>query len=162
MPEPLLEDPALWSERAPLLVKADLDPILPQVGRFRMLDGVLALGEGEAPTVGYKEIRGDDWWASDHLPGRPIFPGVLQCELAAQLSTVDIVKRQLATEGDEQVFVGFGGVDGARFRASVVPDGRLIVAARLEKGSRRMWRYSTQGWIGERLAFEATITGVRL
>jgi 3-hydroxyacyl-[acyl-carrier-protein] dehydratase len=53
-------------------------------------------------------------------------------------------------------------VDNARFRTAVVPDCRLVVAAKVEKASRRLWRYQAQGWVGSNLAFEAQIMGVRL
>lgn len=162
MSAPLLDDPTAFATAPAVLGKEDLDTVLPQVNRFRMLDGLLREAGDDDVLVGYKEIRGDDWWAADHLPGRPIFPGVLQCELAAQLCTWDIVTRQLPEAERAEAFIGFGGVDNARFRTAVVPDGRLVVAARIEKGSRRLWRYLAQGWVGADLAFEAQIMGVRL
>ena len=162
MSAPLLTDPASLAAAPAILGKPELDAVLPQVNRFRMLDGLLQEAGEDGVLVGFKEIRGDDWWAADHLPGRPIFPGVLQCELAAQLCTWDIVTRQLPEADREGAFIGFGGVDNARFRTAVVPECRLVVAARVEKASRRLWRYQAQGWVGADLAFEAQIMGVRL
>ena len=59
--------------------KAGVLDVLAQRGSFEMLDGVLhmdATSEDGGLIVGYKEVRSTDWWATDHIPGRPLFPGL--------------------------------------------------------------------------------------
>ncbi len=137
-----------------------LDPYLQQVGRFRMLEGILHEDLDEGIMIGYRDIRGDDWWAADHVPGRPLFPGALQIEAAAQLASYDYSAHRLAKEELGSKFVGFGGVEGARFRGSVEPECRLYLVTKLIKSSRRMFRYQAQALVEGKLVFEAEIIGV--
>jgi 3-hydroxyacyl-[acyl-carrier-protein] dehydratase len=136
-----------------------LDRYLRQTGRFRMLDGILHEDVGPI-LVGYKDIKGDDWWAVDHVPGRPMFPGALQIETAAQLAAYDYAAHRLDGAIADDKFVGFGGVEGARFRRLVQPDCKMIFVSNLVKKSRRMFRYQTQGFVDDALVFEADIIGV--
>jgi len=142
-----------------LFSKADVLKVLKQRGTFEMLDGVLHMDAESNLIVGYKEIRGTDWWASDHIPGRPIFPGALMVEGAAQLCTFDFLQRQPEMVG---TFIGFGGLDETRFRSSVEPDCRLIMAGKVLRIRSRMFIYYTQGFVEGKLAFETQIRGVVL
>jgi 3-hydroxyacyl-[acyl-carrier-protein] dehydratase len=128
-----------------------------QRNRFEMLDGVLHFDLEGKLVVGYKDIREDDWWAADHIPGRPIFPGVLQCEGAAQLCTFDFVQRG---EKSDELFVGFGGMNKTRFRGVVAPPSRLIWAAEVRNIRTRMFTYYAQGFVDRKLVFETEIMGV--
>lgn len=138
----------------------DLDPYLKQSGRFRMLEGVLHEDVEAGVLVGFRDIRADDWWAKDHIPGRPLFPGALQIEAAAQLAAYDYSAHRLPADAAHQGFVGFGGVEKARFRGSVEPECRLHLVSRVLKSSRRMFRYEAQAFIEDRMVFEAEILGV--
>jgi 3-hydroxyacyl-[acyl-carrier-protein] dehydratase len=140
-----------------LFTKSDTLEVLKQRGTFEMLDGVLHRDEEANLIVGYKEIRKTDWWASDHIPGRPLFPGALMVEGAAQLCTFDFLQRKPEMK---DTFIGFGGLDGTRFRSAVEPDCRLIIAGRVERIRSRMFIYYTQGYVDRKLAFETIIRGV--
>ncbi len=144
----------------PLVDREILDRYLEQRGTFSLLDGILHEDPEEKLIVGYKEIRADDWWAPDHIPGRPMFPGVLQIEVAAQVSSYDYAAHRLDGEVPEGIFIGFAGVENVRFRNQVVPDCRLIMATRLVKNSRRMFRYTAQGYVNREVVFQGDIIGV--
>lgn len=138
-----------------------LDRYLLQRNTFSLLDGLLHEDAEGRLLVGYKDIRSDDWWASDHIPGKPMFPGALQIEVAAQLSAYDFSAHRMDRAGGHaDKFVGFGGTDRVRFRGLVEPDCRLIMVSRLVKHSSRMFRYDTQGYVDRELRFEAEILGV--
>ena len=140
--------------------KAGVLDVLAQRGSFEMLDGVLhmdATSEDGGLIVGYKEVRSTDWWATDHIPGRPLFPGALMVESAAQLCTFHFV--HLRPELRE-TFIGFGGLDDVRFRRAVEPDCRLIIAGRVQRMRKTMFVYSTQGFVNGDLVFQAGIRGV--
>jgi len=136
----------------------DLKKYLKQRGTFELLDGVLHQGADAELTVGYKDIRGDDWWAADHIPGRPLFPGALMIETAAQLASYDYLRYRGNRGGDE--FVGFGGLDKTRFRAAVSPDCRMLFAVRLIRSRRTMFVYEAQGFVDRKLVFECEVMGV--
>ncbi len=128
-----------------------------QRNRFALLDGVLHFDLEGKLIVGYKDVRDDEWWASDHIPGRPIFPGVLQCEGAGQLCTFDFWQRRTT---NDSAFVGFGGMNKTRFRGLVVPPARLIWAAEARKIRSKMFVYYAQGFVDRKIVFETEIMGV--
>jgi 3-hydroxymyristoyl/3-hydroxydecanoyl-(acyl carrier protein) dehydratase len=57
-------------------------------------------------------------------------------------------------------FMGFGGVDYARFRGQVAPGDTLLVATRILKLRRTLATFLTQAWVGSELVFEGEILGV--
>lgn len=140
-----------------MISREEIYRTLPHRGRFALLDGVLHFDAGHALVVGYKEIRGDDWWACDHIPGRPLYPGVLMVEAAAQLSSFDFMRRRPERP---DAFLGFGGLETTRFRGTVEPPARLILAARSLRVRSSMFTYEAQGFIGDKLVFQTEILGV--
>jgi len=140
--------------------------ILHHGGRFRMIDGIVHHEAEQGIAVGYTEIRSADWWACDHIPGRPIFPGVLMIEAGAQLCSWEFSTRGIGVDGK---FFGFGGVNQTRFRGMVEPETRLWIVCKLHRARRTMFSYYCEGYIpGEdglkdaRRVFETEIIGAAL
>jgi 3-hydroxyacyl-[acyl-carrier-protein] dehydratase len=160
MPEEPLIDPAALAEARVLASREDVQRVIAQRGRFAMLDGILDVDPSGITTAGFKEIRTDDWWAPDHVPGRPIFPGVLMCEAAAQLASYDyLTKHPPPMDRGGSGFLGFAGMDATRFRGVVQPACRMIFVARPVKLRSRMFTYSAQGFVEGKLVFETEIIG---
>ncbi|MEL7496410.1 MAG: 3-hydroxyacyl-ACP dehydratase FabZ family protein [Planctomycetota bacterium] len=127
--------------------------------RFEMmlLDGILYTDEDQA--VGYLDVQEDAFWIRGHFPDRPLMPGVLICESAAQLSSYYAITHGLVTSG----MVGLGGLTDVRFRGPVVPGDRLTLM--LRKGKARidaMFNAAFQGFVNETLVVDGTIKGVAL
>lgn len=136
--------------------KTQIYSLLKQAGRFALLDGVVRFDDAERMSIGFKDIRADDWWAADHIPGRPLFPGVLMIETAAQLGSWDHLMRHPEQRG----FIGFGGLNDTRFRGQVEPGQRLVFVARENRVRSKMFFYGVQGFVGNDLVFETEVIGV--
>ncbi|MBE3100568.1 MAG: beta-hydroxyacyl-ACP dehydratase [Planctomycetes bacterium] len=125
--------------------------------RYEMeqLTGVIHLDVAAGQIVAFKDVRPDEFWVRGHIPGRPVLPGVLMIEAAAQMSSLYYKKVQR-----DPRFLGFGGVDGVKFRGQVVPGDRLLLLGRAVEIRSRRAVFDTQGVVGDRLVFEARITGM--
>jgi 3-hydroxymyristoyl/3-hydroxydecanoyl-(acyl carrier protein) dehydratase len=124
---------------------------------MQLLDAVLYMTDTHA--VGYLDVKEDMFWIRGHFPDRPLMPGVLICESAAQLSSYFAIKTGLVSNG----VVGLGGLESIRFRNPVVPGDRLTLM--LQKGRARpnaMFKADFQGFVNETLVVDGTIKGVAL
>ncbi len=154
---PLL-DPAHIDLSRTVATHAEIYKVLKQTGRFALLDGIAHYSQEDGTAVGWKDIRADDWWAADHIPGRPLFPGVLMTEAAAQLASWDYIQRTQ----DFTSFLGFAGLNQTRFRGIVEPGVRMHWIARSVRIRSRMFIYQVQGFVAENLVFETEVVGTIL
>lgn len=157
MPAQPLVDLASLDLTRVLVSSDEIRKLCRQRNRFAMLDGILHDAPQEQLVVGFKDLSADDWWAPDHIPGRPIFPGVLQLEAAAQLATWQFLSYQSKDPGQ---FVGFGGLNETRFRGVVSPPARLILVAKTVRVRSSMFTYAAQGFVDGKLVMETEILGV--
>jgi len=157
MASPPIVEPARF-ENAPILFGPDrIRAVNPQRFELELLHGVLHYDEGDDLCVGFSEVRADAFWARGHLPGRPLFPGVLMLEAAAQLCIFFKSMREPAPAGH---FYAFGGVDDVRFRGAVVPPCRLLLAIRTLQNRPAIGRWDAQAFVGGEIVFEGKILGV--
>ena len=136
---------------------AAIEAINPHRGVMRLIDGVVYECGERTNYVAYKQIGLDEFWVEGHIPGRPIFPGVLMLEAAAQVASFITLKKL-----DEPAFMGFAGIDDVKFRGQVKPGDRLIILAHEVENRRRRSICATQGIVDGNLVFEATIRGMRM
>jgi 3-hydroxyacyl-[acyl-carrier-protein] dehydratase len=155
-PPPLIA-PERWSLGRVLYGPEEIRRTNAQRYEMEHLDAVTLLDTAAQEVAGYKDVRGDEFWVRGHIPGRPLLPGVVMIEALAQLTSF-YVGRAVPDIG----FIGFGGVDGVRFRATVVPGRRLVLIGKAVDIRSRMAIFDTQGWVDGKLAVEARITGVRV
>ena len=139
--------------------KEEMYRTLKQAGRFALVDGILRLDTSGEMVVGYKDVHTDEWWAEDHIPGRPIFPGTLMVEASAQLSTYDFMQRRPELVN---AFIGFIGIDNTRFRAIVEPPCRLIFVCNISRIRKTLFTYQVQGFVESEMVFESQITGMMM
>lgn len=129
--------------------------VIPQRYEMEMLSGITFIDSPNDVIIGYKDVTTSDFWVRGHIPGRPLMPGVMMIECAAQLCAYWTMKKQ-----PEMGFVGFAKCDDVRFRGTVVPPERLYMIAKLTELNRRRAVAACQGLVNGTLIFEATITGM--
>lgn len=127
----------------------------PQRGEMEMLDGILYSDTVHHRLIGYKDVRGDEFWVAGHIPGRPLFPGVLMIEAGAQLAS--FYARKFAGWTN---FVGFGGVEECRFRQQVAPPARMYLLGEQIWNRHSRLCCQIQGLIDGNIVFETKIIGV--
>ncbi|MDQ7824153.1 MAG: 3-hydroxyacyl-ACP dehydratase FabZ family protein [Candidatus Eremiobacteraeota bacterium] len=127
--------------------------------RFDMeqLSGIFTIDRQNKFIIGYKDVSDSEFWVKGHVPGRPIFPGVLIIEAAAQLCTYFY---KIALNDDPRRFLGFGGLDKVKFRGTVLPGDRLILIAKNTELKSRIAIFETQGVVKGKVVFEGIITGM--
>ena len=157
MPQKILFDLTGVNPERPEFTLDEIRQINPHRFEFEQLTAVVQLRPTEKTIVGLRDIREDEFWVRGHIPGRPLFPGVLMLEAAAQLCSFYCGK-VAPSEG----FLGFAGIDEVRYRGTVTPGQRMLILG-LEKtltGSRCL--FDTQGVVNGKIVFEATILGLRI
>ncbi len=156
MPPKPLFDLSLIDTSKVLVDRDGIYRVNPHRYEFQQLDGICVVDRDKAGLAGFRDVRDDEFWVRGHIPGRPIFPGVLMIETAAQLVSYYVMSRA-GRHGD---FLGFGGVDGVKFRGSVTPGQRIIMLGRLVETRARRCVGVTQGFVNGQMVYEGTITGM--
>jgi 3-hydroxyacyl-[acyl-carrier-protein] dehydratase len=129
----------------------------PQSFEMSQLDGIIWYDRSKLMLLGYKDVTEDEFWTRGHIPGRPIMPGVIMIEAAAQLSSF-FMKRIYGLEG----FIGFSGIDKTKFRETVVPGQRLYLLGHICKVRSRQFSAQVQGVVNGKMAFDTRISGMRV
>jgi 3-hydroxyacyl-[acyl-carrier-protein] dehydratase len=160
----------LWEQIMPpaLLVdisKIDLSKVVfdrdaicavnPQSYEMQQLDGIIWYSKEANEVLGFKDVTDREFWVRGHIPGRPLMPGVIMVEAAAQLSSF-YVKKIVGLEG----FIGFAGIEEAKFRQTVVPGQRLLLLGKLLKYNPRKFVFAVQGLVNNTMVFEVTVSGM--
>jgi len=156
MPPQAILDVTKIDQSKVLLTREQIYQVNPHRHEFQLLDGIFLIDTQARVMAGYKDAREDEFWVRGHIPGRPLLPGVLMIEAAAQMVGYYVMS-QPGFEG----FLGFGGVDKVKFRGQVVPGDRLIITALMKemRGKRRNIA-ETQGFVNGQMVFEAIVNGV--
>src|SRR4030042_28313 len=162
MPPPLLFDLSqIDLEAKPVFDKAAICKVNPQRFEMQHLDGILWYDKEKSLILGYKDVTENEFWIRGHIPGRPLMPGVIMVEAAAQLAS--FFMKQIF---EEQGFIGFAGIESAKFRSIIEPGKRLYLLGHITKYKRRKASShvttSVQGVVDGALVFEASVSGMRI
>jgi 3-hydroxyacyl-[acyl-carrier-protein] dehydratase len=129
--------------------------VIPQRFEMELLSGIVHMDDADDTIVGVKEITENEFWVRGHIPGRPLMPGVMMIECAAQLCAFWTMRRR-----PDMGFVGFARCTDVIFRGTVVPPSKLYMISHMIENSKRRCVGKCQGIHEGKLVFEATITGM--
>jgi len=157
MPPPLLFDLSKIDLSAkPVFDKEAINGVNPQKFEMQQLDGILWYDKENMLVLGYKDVTDGEFWIRGHIPGRPLMPGVIMVECAAQLLSF-FVKKILGLDA----FIGFASIDSAKFRSTVAPGQRLLLLGKITKfRPGRKYDAYIQGLVNDKLVFETEISGM--
>ena len=157
MPSLLFDLSGIPLDGEPVFDKEAVCSVNPQRYEMQQLDGILWYNKAKRLIVGYKDVTEKEFWIAGHIPGRPLMPGVIMIESAAQLVSF-FVKQIFEEEG----FVGFAGIKSAKFRASVEPGCRLLLLGHVVEARSRRYTCDVQGVVGGKIAFDTTVSGMKI
>lgn len=158
MPSALLFDLSqIELNKEPIFDKQQILSVNPQNYEMQQLDGVLWFDKEKRLVLGYKDVTEDEFWVRGHIPSRPMMPGVIMVESAAQLLSF-FVKKVYGVEG----FIGFIGIESAKFRAQVTPGQRLYLLGKITKLGTRKFTAYIQGIVDDAMVFETEVSGIRI
>jgi 3-hydroxyacyl-[acyl-carrier-protein] dehydratase len=129
----------------------------PQDFEMQQLDGIIWYDKDSFMSLGYKDVTDKEFWCRGHIPGRPLMPGVIMVEAAAQMSSF-AVKRFYGLEG----FIGFAGIENAKFRKPVEPGSRLYLLCYIKVFKRRKFTAIVQGVVDDTMVFECEVSGLNV
>lgn len=124
---------------------------------FEQLTAVVFMDSERKIGVGYKDVTVDEFWTRGHFPGKPVMPGVLMLEAAAQLCNYYTKTEKVV---DEDALMGLGGFEDVRFYRPVVPPCRLVIVGEGLRMNRRMTKCKATGYVDGERVFEAVVIGV--
>lgn len=157
MNKELIVDFSEFDPQRVLYNRAAIEKVIPHRYEMSLLDGVLFEDVERGRYVGFTDAKPTDFWVRGHFPHRPLMPGVLICEIAAQLCSFVAIRHGLLSTG----VIALGGLDEVRFRQPVLPGNRLIMMieqVRYRPNSLILIRF--QGLVGNAIASEGTLKGV--
>jgi len=133
----------------------------PQRYEMQQLDGIIWYDKEKNLILGYKDVTENEFWIRGHIPGRPLMPAVIMVEAAAQLAS--FYMKQIYQEPG---FIGFAGIESAKFRSVIEPGKRLYLLGIVKKYKRKkrtsLVTIAVQGVVDDILVFEATVSGMRV
>ncbi len=159
MPPALLFDLSNIDLNAPVVFGKDaILEVNPQDFEMQQLDGIIWCDKEKNLILGYKDVTENEFWIRGHIPGRPIMPAVIMVESAAQLLSF-YVKKILSLDA----FIGFTGIEYAKFRSTVVPGQKLYLLGHLFKiRPGRTYTARIQGVVDGVMAFETVVAGMKV
>jgi len=129
----------------------------PQRGDMEHLNAIVYVDPALGRVIGYKDVRDDEFWVPGHIPGRPLLPGVIMLEAAAQMASF-YTRNFIGWKG----FIGFGGANDIRFRQAVTPGCRLYLVGQKTWERHKRVNCKIQGLVNGNLEFECEIIGTEM
>ena len=155
-PQPIIDLSTLDLSKI-VITQDEIYQVNPHRYEFKLLDGIVYMDWEGGIGIGIRDVHDDEFWVRGHIPGRPIFPGVLMIEAGAQL-----VCFYAMSKSPNSGFLGFAGVENVKFRGSVVPGQRIYMIGKMIEIKRRRCIGITQAFVDGDMVYEGLIKGMWL
>jgi 3-hydroxyacyl-[acyl-carrier-protein] dehydratase len=140
-----------------MYTRDDIAKYNPHRGNMALIDSIVWETPDHKQGVAVKHVRDDEFWVQGHFPDKAMMPGVMMIEAGAQLACFLYNIRR-----PDPKIVAFLRIETASFRSMVVPGDDLYLLCCEVKFGRRHFISDIQGVVGDRIAFDARITGMSL
>ncbi len=127
--------------------------LMPHRYPFLLVDRILSIEEGHR-IEGLKNVTINEPFFQGHFPGQPTMPGVLILEAMAQVGGM-LMLNSVDDPGNKLMY--FLGIDGARFRRTVVPGDQLRFTLTLLSQKRRTMKMRGEAFVDGQLVAEAEL-----
>jgi UDP-N-acetylglucosamine acyltransferase len=118
-----------------------------------MFDAVTEHESGRR-LVAVKNVTVNEEFFQGHFPGMPLMPAVLMIESLTQAAAVLVLERTNAPRSSR---ASLRGVDGAKFRRTVVPGDRLRLEVSLGRLRSRLARVRAAAYVADEVVVEADL-----
>jgi len=128
----LLWEPAATTQHVSL-GRAEIELLLPHRSPFLLIDEITAVDVGQGAAQARRVIDPADPIFAGHFPGDPVYPGMLQLEMAGQLGVwlAQRLAQRLAVVGGGATAIRAIKVHHAVFAAPVLPGEEVTLRAQV-------------------------------
>ena len=130
----------------------EITRILPHRYPFLLVDRIIEI-QGAHRAVGVKNVTFNEPFFQGHFPGQPVMPGVLLIEAAAQVTGAML----LGSREHAGKLAYLIGVDGFKFRKTVVPGDRVVIESEALKIRERTGQARVKATVDNHVVCEGTI-----
>ena len=127
---------------------------LPHRYPFLLIDRIVEF-EQTKRVVALKNVTMNEQFFQGHFPGAPIMPGVLVIEAMAQAGAVLMLSEM---EDRHSKLAVFTGIEGAKFRRSIVPGDQIRIEVDVVSFRPRAGKMAGKAYVDGKLACEAILT----
>lgn len=153
-----LVDPSNYDLNKPIADLAEIRKFNPQRFEMEQLTAIVYDDEETHTCVGYKDITEEDFWVRGHMPSFPLLPGVIMCEIAAQLASYHVGRHGLMKD----CMMALAGLENVRFRGVVTPGNRFVIQAKMDKCRKMLISAHFQGILDDNIICSGLVKGVPL
>ena len=127
--------------------REELKKLMPHREPMLLVDEATAVSQDEAE--GLYTVKGDEWFLQGHFPGNPVVPGVVLCEIMAQVCCVLLAGDEV---GHTPVFTH---INQAKFHRMVKPGEMLRVKCHIYKKRVKFRFVEGVARVGDKIAVKA-------
>lgn len=137
--------------------RAEIMEVLPHRAPMLFIDRVTELSEMTIQIESFVDPQAD--YLKGHFPNMPIKPGVLIVETVAQAGAILVAKSHGLPEN---MFMGFSGIDSAKFKKPVFPGSTMIVDLEITRKRLPFYKFSARVSVKEQLVATVDFTAAHM